>query len=483
LTGPPAIKPQSYRPQIASFRDPAGKLISVERGILRLVNSSSVADLLAFLASSVTQALQQQGRLVKTRVLEAAEASLYLRNVDFPISPDMLVLEHQQVTFRSFPYEWPPEMLHAAGTLTIELARAFVDEGFCLKDATPYNVLFEGPNPVFVDVLSFQKRDPCEFTWLAYGQLVRTFLLPLALNKHCNNPLGSFLAKRDGFEPEAVYQQLRLWNKLKPPFLTLATLPRWLSLSSRSNTGVSVRQRRAGAEKARFILSMLLNRTSRTLRKLEPNASLASNWCSYSFLNNYTTQGLGAKRRFVEEALREYSSKRLLDVGSNLGQYSEIAAKVGCAVVAIDSDPVVCGRLWRRARSEKLNILPLVVDFSRPSPAVGWRNQESESFLDRARGQFDTVLMLAIVHHLLTTERIPLQEIADLSAELTTKMLLVEFVPPDDTMFRQLSRGREALHADLDTNSFETAFRKHFVIVRSLQIEGTGRKLYLLRKP
>jgi hypothetical protein len=28
-------------------------------------------------------------------------------------------------------------------------------EGFGLKDATPYNVLFRGAQPVFVDLLSF----------------------------------------------------------------------------------------------------------------------------------------------------------------------------------------------------------------------------------------------------------------------------------------------------------------------------------------
>ena len=481
MTRPSAIKAEPSRHQIASFRDPAGNLIYFDQRILRLVNSSSAVDLRAFLASRMTQELQDQGRLVRTKVLDSAQASYYLRNAAFPISTEPLVLEHQKVSFCSFPYEWPPEMLHAAATLTLDLARTFLAEGFCLKDATPYNVLFEGPDPLFVDFLSFVKLDPCEFTWLAYGQFVRTFLLPLALSKHCNRPLDSlFLARRDGLEPEVVYQQLRLWDKLRLPFLTLATLPCWLASSAHES--LSARRRKASAEQARFILNMLLNRTSRTLRKLEPKATLTSAWSSYPSLNNYSAGALAAKRGFVEEALRESSCKRLLDIGANLGHYSVMAAKLGCAVVAIDSDPVVCGQLWRRARQEKLNILPLVVDFSRPSPSVGWRNQESASFLERTRGQFDAVLMLALVHHLLVTERIPLQEIADMSAELTTNILLVEFIPRDDAMFQQICRGREALHSDLDTNSFESAFRKHFVPVRSLQLEGTGRKLYLWRK-
>jgi SAM-dependent methyltransferase len=464
-----------------SFRDPAGKLIPIEGRILRLVNPSGAGAVRAFLGSNVTRALQEQGQLVRTRVLDLAEASRSLRQVDLPIPSGSLVLEHQRVDFPSFPYEWPAEMLHAAGTLTVELARAYLNEGIGLKDATPYNVLFDGPCPLFVDVLSFEERDPLELTWLAYGQFVRTFLLPLALNKYCSSvPASWFLAGWDGLKPEEVYRQLPVWLKVRPPFLTLITLPQWLASWFPAN--LDPRKQATSAEQAKFILRMLLDRTLRMLRKLEPRASTTSNWSGYSCVNSYAAQGLRAKQTFVEQALREFYPKRLLDVGSNVGQYGEMGARLGCTVVAVDSDPVVCGQLWRRAHSEKLNILPLVVDFARPSPAVGWRNQESASFLDRARGQFDMVLMLAVVHHLLIRERVPLQEIVDLSAELTTNILVVEFVPPDDPMFRQLARGREELHADLDRTSFENACRKRYFIVRSLQLEGSSRRVYVLRK-
>jgi 2-polyprenyl-3-methyl-5-hydroxy-6-metoxy-1,4-benzoquinol methylase len=465
----------------SSFRDPAGKLIQIEGRIFRLVNPSGVRGVRAFLDSKVTRELQEQRHFVQTRVLDPAEASMFLRQVDLPIPAGSLVLEHQRVDFPSFPYEWPAEMLHAAGTLTVELACAYLDEGIGLKDATPYNVLFDGPCPLFVDVLSFEERDPLELTWLAYGQLVRTFLLPLALNKYCSSaPASLFLARRDGLEPEEVYRQLSLLLKLRPPFLTLTTLPRWLASWFPANK--SACKQATNAEQAKFILSLLLRRTRRMLRRLEPRTSTTSNWSGYSSLNSYATEGRRAKRTFVEQALREFRPKRLLDVGSNLGEYGEMAARLDCAVVAVDSDPVVAGQLWRRARSEKLNILPLVVDFARPSPAVGWRNQESTSFLERARGQFDMVFMLAVVHHLLIKERVPLQEIVDLSAELTTNILVVEFVPPDDPMFRQLARGQEKLHADLDRTSFEDACRKRYFIVRSLQLEGSSRRLYVLRK-
>ena len=165
--------------------------------------------------------------------------------------------------------------------------------------------------------------------------------------------------------------------------------------------------------------------------------------------NNYTADHFDAKQRFVGEALQEFPAKRVLDVGCNTGHFSAIAARSGAKVVGLDYDPVVLGDVWRNAREQKLEILPLAVNVTRPSPGTGWRNEECSSFLDRARGKFDAVLMLAVIHHMLVTERVPLADIIDLAAELTTNILVIEFVAPDDTMFQRLTRGREELHKDL----------------------------------
>ncbi len=54
--------------------------------------------------------------------------------------------------------------------------------------------------------------------------------------------------------------------------------------------------------------------------------------------------------------------------------------------------------------------MPLVVDLTRPTPGMGWLNGETPSFLDRACGSFDAVMMLATIHHMLVTERVPLDD-------------------------------------------------------------------------
>jgi len=221
----------------------------------------------------------------------------------------------------------------------------------------------------------------------------------------------------------------------------------------------------------------------RPRRDVEPVERHTSKWQDYmnprhDFDMNYVWK----KELFVRQALNEFRARRVLDVGCNTGYFSRSAARVGATVVAIDRDPAVVGHLWREVHSDGADILPLVVDFARPSPSVGWRNSENLSFLERAHGSFDLLLMLAIVHHLLVSERIPLEEILGLAADLTSDLLVIEFVAPDDPMFTTLTRGRESLFDKLTNESFREACTKRFHIIRSQQLDPKSRWLYLLKR-
>jgi SAM-dependent methyltransferase len=163
-----------------------------------------------------------------------------------------------------------------------------------------------------------------------------------------------------------------------------------------------------------------------------------------------------AKERAVATALERFQPKTVLDIGCNAGHFSRLAAQSGAAVVAIDRDPGVVGAVWNLARREGLAILPLVIDVARPPGACGWANSECSSFLDRARGNFDCVLMLALMHHLVVNERVPLNRIFELAAQLTRRWLLIEYVDPSDPQFRRIARGRDMLHRDSHTRRFRS---------------------------
>jgi SAM-dependent methyltransferase len=503
-------------PARGSFRDPGGRLYCLHGRIVRQVEPSYAASLEAFLGTRTAREAGERGSLVRSQPVPAAEfPELGLdpfgngtagsgrsegRAREFSDSgPVPLLWEHERIAFPSFPYEWPPEMLAAAASLNLDLAEAALEEGFGLKDATPYNILFRGAQAVFVDVLSFERRDPLDQTWLAYGQFVRTFLLPLAAQRYFGLPVNQILTgQRDGIEPEMLYQWAGWLRRLTPPFLGLVSLPKWMAgrdeENVRSYRAQSYRTRPAGSpEQARFVLGGLLRGCRRQLKSLAPRERKQSTWSGYLDQKSlYSAAQLEEKERFVKEALDLAMGPdrpaRVLDVGANEGHFSLLAARRGAEVVAIDSDPVVTGSIWRRAAAENLNILPLVVDFTRPTPAVGWRNRECASFLeraaglDRAAGNFDLVMLLAVAHHMLVTERIPLEDLLGLTDELSREYVLIEFVAPADPMFQRIVRGRDELYAHFSPAWFEAAALSRFELVRSAKINGLHRWLYLFRR-
>jgi SAM-dependent methyltransferase len=468
----------------ASFRDPAGRVAIVDNRVFRAVAPGGHPNLHAYLKSRTVKDLVDQGRIVSTRVLDQSEARdvLHVLGV-FDDTGEWIALEHEAIAFPSFAYEWPAEMLAAAGRLTLDLAETLLPEGLGVKDATPYNVLFRGSEAVFVDVLSIESRRATDPLWLPYAQFVRTLLLPLIANKYLHQPLNTiFLTRRDGLEPEEVYEWTGLLQRLTPPFLTTVSIPKWLTKKALAQENRLYSPRSEGAQKANFILRSQFRNLRSKLDAAVPDKQ-HSKWSDYSSTaTHYSSAQATAKLDFVRDFLWEFRPLTVLDVGCNTGVFSRLAAEVATEVVAIDSDPVVLGKVYRQAQAERKNILPLVVDLTRPTPSLGWWNSENPSFLERAAGHFEAVMMLAVIHHMLVTERVPLKDIVSLAAHLTRDLWLVEYVAPEDPMFRRLTRGREHLHQDLNPAVFECTCKACFDLIRRQPIDGTGRILYVWGK-
>ncbi len=219
---------------------------------------------------------------------------------------------------------------------------------------------------------------------------------------------------------------------------------------------------------------------SRRLKGLSSDLEYQSAWSGYDTDHSYSQNGLKKKELFVKEALKFEATSSVLDLGCNTGRYSVLAAQTGAKVVAVDSDLVVIDQLYSTARRENLDLLPLIVDLARPTPAVGWRNSEAPSFLDRAAKGFDIVIALAFLHHLMVTERIPLVEVFKVLAELTRRFAIVEYVDPSDAMFRRLCRGREELYSDFNEETFQKACVERFDIVDKVEVTEGMRSVYLL---
>jgi SAM-dependent methyltransferase len=454
-------------PFLPTFRDPAGSVELRPDGAYRSIRAPFDAEILAFLELPFAAELVAEGRLVASEVVSQ--------------TTETLVLRHPRVSFQSYPWEWAPSLWLSAAELTLNLCSDLVQRGWFLKDATPLNVLFQGTQPIFVDVLSIQRSDPTQPIWLAYGQFVRTFLLPMLAYSQLGWPLQVALTRRDGYEPEEVYAALSWTARLLQPALSAVTLPSLLANNKTLQSSSLAPRSLKDPELVKQIFLKTLKNLLTHMRRVTPSHR-SSTWSNYAeTATHYSDEDHTRKRSFVTAALAKSKPIHLLDVGCNTGVYSLLAAEAGAEVVSVDTDLQAVDRLSASLKGSSKNILPLCIDLAHPTPAVGWENRENASFLSRCAGHFDTVMMLAVLHHLLLRNQIPMDRIAKLCSSLTTAYLILEWVPPADPKFHELVRGRESIYAHLTESSFREAFAQHFTTIDELTL-ANGRTMLHLRK-
>jgi SAM-dependent methyltransferase len=316
--------------------------------------------------------------------------------------------------------------------------------------------------------------------WLAYAQFVRTFLLPLAAHRYLGWPLAASLHRRDGYEPADLYPHLSFIQKWWRPLRSLVTLPYLFEKRQKQNAangaGVKLTQ---SPEVADAVLRRNLRKLRAMLQMLK-SPEHESRWSDYpERADHYSEEDHQQKRAFVRRALLEICPLNVLDLGANTGEYSRLAACIGKSVVAWDTDAAATERNFCRARDEGREVQALVADAARPTPAAGWRNAEALGLLERAYKRFDCVMMLGLVHHLLISDQIPLDEIAWLLSDLTQRWAIVEWVPASDARFAELVRGREQLYEHLNEAAFVTALEHYFVPTQKERLKN-GRTVYLL---
>ncbi len=400
-------------------------------------------------------------------------------------TPAGLRLLHPKVPVPTYPWEWTPTQWLAAAELTLSLCEEALSEGWVLKDATPLNILFVGSRPVLVDVLSFEPWDPAprdypSHLWLAYGQYVRTFLLPLLMNKLLSWPLEASLFKRDGYEPAELYKALSWTQRLSRSAFWPVTLPAMLDKGDAATKPKAPPQHKSPEVALHLLRRTLADLRQRTRRAMPEHSG--SEWDNYTAtLTHYTAQESAQKMDWVRKILEDLKPERVLDIGANTGVFSELAASTGARVVALERDAAAAESLYRMSRKSTLSIQTIHADLARPTPAVGWDNRETSTLLHRLEAQSDLVLMLAVIHHLILMEQIPLSAILDLAYKLTWRYLVVEWVPVTDPMFQSLMRGRDNLYGSLTEADLLAACEGRFHTLRRQPLEN-GRILFLFAK-
>ena len=456
----------------ASFRDPSGHVFYRDGRVFRRVEPGAAAQVRATVESSWFRSLVTRALVVDTWVVDEDEAAAVLDG-----APDgALVLEHARIPFISHPYEWPFEMLRAAALQQLALMREALGHHHTLKDATPYNTQFVGTAPRFIDVPSLEPQADGA-PWAGYAQFCRMFLNPLLLQSATGVAFQPWLrGVLGGIAPEHMTRLLPFRRRLRHSLFLHVTTQAWLNRRA-SKQDAPGRLPAVSDDSLRRLVSGL----TRTVERLARPEGQRSHWLDYETDCHYEDEAAAAKRRIVDRVLDEVHPQLVWDLGCNLGEYSLIAARHAGLVVAIDGDEPSVGGVYERMRRENVaNVLPITVDLANPSPDQGWHGLERRGLL--SRGPADSVLCLALMHHLLITENVPMPRFAEWLAAQTSGRAIVEFVPQDDPMARRLLRTRDGSARPYAEGSFRAALDPHFVVESLERLPASDRVLYVLRR-
>lgn len=455
----------------SSFRDPAGFMFYHEGSLYRQLNNSAAPDYEAFCSSGFKDAL-----IKKQYIVDYIELS----SKDLGLEEGYKYLKPTLVPYISYPYEWSFSQLKDAALLTLKIQRLALDYGFTLKDASAYNIQFLNAKPIFIDTLSFEPL--MKSHWVAYKQFCQHFLAPLLLRKNRGQSLSRLLMLFiDGIPLDLASR--------------LMTKSTWFSFGALAHIHLHAKAQKKYSDAAlgngssklkqevcdKTKLVALIDNLIKTVSKLDIKNE-SSEWNNYYDNNNYTAKTLDMKAKFIEEILKNKKEIYLLaDIGANNGKFSRIAANYANQVVSFDLDELVIEKNYNICKKESHNnILPLVLDLCNPSAAIGWNNQERDSFKNRAN--FDVTLALALIHHLAISNNLPLDNIADFFSQITNDTLIIEFISKDDSMVKKLLMNRSNDFPNYNENNFEIAFERYFNIDKKSHINSTNRTIYSLKK-
>jgi SAM-dependent methyltransferase len=473
------IPPEEQRWLTESFVDPNGRVFEWRGDIYRMLEPEYARQWKELSDQGVISGLIRDGLLVDSEWTHLTTES------------GQAIIRHRRIPVVSYCYEWVGGMLKDAALVTLDLCIRLADRALTLQDGHPWNILFDGTKPVYVDASSIVPARN-DILWAPYQQFCNFFLFPLYLYAAgCDRParwlMRDYLA---GVTDDDLLRALPMSFKILHPRRTMSVavprlvsrlferLPdelqqRFLSISKTVNSGPT------GVKlKIKFLES--LRRDVDGLRL--PGA--ASPWANYyrKADENYFRTDLSpgdwqSKQEAVGKILTELRPKTVLDVGANTGYYAKMAASNGARVTACETDVSALTRCYDDARKEKMNILPLAVNVFSASPTPGRGGVPCPAPRDRLRSDF--VMGLAVIHHVVAIQRLPIVRISEMFADLSSRWLLLEYAPP---LKHKIGASPVPSLDDYGVDDLESCLRQRFHSVSRLPSYPHQRNLFLCEK-
>ena len=454
----------SLRPDPGSFRDPAGRVYHDGDRIVRAISPQGIDDWRAVRDTGLLDRLAAQGSVIASDPIDAP--------ADFDESHEYVA--HPRLPFISYPYEWGFEALKAAALLHLDVHLEALAADVTLVDSSAYNIQFEGPRPIFIDVLSFRPYQEGGL-WDGHRQFCEQFLYPLLLEAKVGvSPGAWYRGALEGITAADLRRVLPFRQRLSPRVWKHVIAPTMLANLARKMDQVEVGRDVAKPKLPKAVLEAMLRGLRGWIDQLALKDQVTV-WGDYSSATSYADEGRVAKTALVGEFVAAVKPRMLWDIGCNAGEFSFVASDAGAAhVVGWDADTNAVSQAFIEARRRDAWLTPLLADLANPTPSQGWAQAERPGMAER--GPADALLALALVHHLAIGRNIPVPGVVDWLVSLAP-VGLVEFIPKTDPQIQRMLAFRNDIFAGYDRDAFVAAFTARARIERIVPVGESGREM------
>jgi hypothetical protein len=453
-----------------SYADPSGRVFQWNGNLYRAINHGHVKFFQELFSRGIIQELVQKKILIDTDPTEV-ELDGY-----------GLVLKHRTIPVESYCYEWCDEMLKTAALSVLQLQNELLKHGLMLNDPHPWNVLFDGPLPVWVDLGSIRIISVNQYA-SSFEIFHAYFTRPLKIIAAGHERVARLLLRDEyqgveDIEEKIITEPIRSWlSKVRSALEGLLSSgiagevsSRLLNLYARKLPSLYARHNNNPKTAPDIFLSEL----KQEIEKIEFKTR-KTDWSDYDSIgfSEFTpSESWSLKQHSFYQIFNEKKPASVTDIGSNRGWYSQLAAHGGARVVSLDNDAPSITKLFLDSSRGALPILPLLMDFrtlgSEYRPPVSGNRLRSEM-----------ALALALVHHLVFKQNLQFKEIVDFLAMLAGKWLVVEFIALDDPHIKKWLNGSFDWY---NLDNFIATLNTEFKSVRKFLSNLESRQILLCEK-
>jgi hypothetical protein len=385
----------------ASYVDPDVQVFLWRDGLYRGIAGGKAANYRSVLGSAGVNRMMQARKLVNTQA------------TDDKLAPFALVLKHERLPVVSYVHEWCFDAIKDAALLVLDLQEELAGDGVELADPHPWNVLFDGAAPIFVDFGAIVPLRPGWSPCLPSPYYVNPLRLFASGHGRVARALLCHADQRGVEDDEAV----RILNPGASRAKAIAR--KLLSEPLRRSVGqIRKSERQSPAE---FFASARAGIAGLAL-PLQANDRTDEVW-------RPTPDSLRAARQPLAKVLTDLQGCSLVEVGISDGWCALEAARSGARVIAFGTDEAAVNRLYVTARDEKLDLQPLVMCVASPSGGAGDYAREYPPGTERFR--CETAIALDIVPELVH-RNLPFERIAEALSDFAERRLVVAFFAKDD---------------------------------------------------